>query len=1220
MFRSYTSLLRVVYVAMICFVVICFTMVAKAVEATGPLNYARDVRPILSDVCYRCHGPDPDTREAELRLDTRGGLFESRDGKTIVKPRDVSTSELVKRILSDDDNEVMPPRDSKKQLTPAQREILVEWVKQGATWEQHWAFVAPRKSELPKVSQTDWCKNEIDYFVLSRIESAGLSPSAEADAFTLVRRLYLDLIGLPPSPNEADEWVKKIWHDGSTDEAAYQELVSHLLDLPSYGERWARRWLDLARYADTNGYEKDRDRSIWPYRDWVINALNRDMPFDQFTIEQIAGDMLPSATMDQRIATGFHRNTMLNEEGGIDPLEFRWHAMTDRVATTGTTWLGLTLGCCQCHTHKYDPITHREYYQFMAFLNNADEPSLDLPDESADTTWKRNLAESESRIAELAEKWPIAEVDIVTQSKVTAKCGDGPKLRVQEDQSILVVGENSDKATYEVTCEIHQPFDQITLQTFARNKQPGPGRTKHGNFVLSEIEFAIQPIDVNLTNASSDAAWTKLTIDSAKATVEQSTFEIGKAFDGDSSTGWAIHTDGALPKTADATFVLRAFEHDWSKPQRLRVRLSQVYGDQHTIAAFSIQCGRRVGASPDQLVQRRDAALKTAFESWLTQERANSVKWTSLKPSEAKASLPILTIQDDDSIFASGDTAKRDDYWIKFAPLSQPITALRLEALPDDRLPAHGPGSTYYEGTLGDFYLTEFVAKSGDDGFQFHSATDSFSSNRFGSNPANAALAIDGDVQTGWSVNGRQGERHVAYFVFQNPLPANKPLDLQLTFGRHFASSLGRFRISATHQMLAHEKPPAARDYSSEIAQLLQLTDEQLSSQQRDQLKRQFLLDAPELDKLTSEIRKLQKRPEPTSTMVLSERPTGQKRSTYIHHRGEFLQPKDVVEPATPEMLHPLAKLTRDRLGFAKWLVAEDNPLTARVVVNRHWATLMGTGIVKTVDDFGMQGEAPSHPELLDWLAITHSRDDKWSTKLLHRRIVSSATYRQSTLMSEAAAQKDPENRLLSHASRFRLEAELVRDRLLKASKVLDSQLGGPPVRPLQPEGVTEVAFGSPKWNASANSSKYRRSIYTYTKRTAPFAMFTTFDAPTGEACTAKRNRSNTPLQSLTLLNDVMFIDLARQAARQILAEEGNDQVRLQQLFRQVLVRPARLEELAELENFLQASRVNFASNPEAAKDFAGTSQPSDLNVAEMASWSATVRVLFGLDEALNRE
>lgn len=1014
------------------------------------LDFSSRIRPLLSDNCFKCHGPDEDAREADLRLD---------DAETVREYAEV----ISERIQSTDPDEQMPPPESNKVLSDAQVSLLEKWLSSGAPWEEHWAFEPPRDPMIPFDAADQrfakWCFNEIDQFILKRLLDAGLEPSQDAEPLVLVRRLYLDLTGLPPTPEEADRWVERIWPGDAVEaiDEAYQQLVTSLLDSPGYGEKWARHWLDLARYADTNGYEKDRDRTIWPYRDWVIDALNADMPFDQFTIEQLAGDMLPNATQSQRVATGFHRNTMLNEEGGIDPLEFRYHAMTDRVATTGTTWLGLTLGCCQCHTHKYDPITHTEYFQIMAFLNNCDEPQLELADRNIESTWAQRRDEAEKLIELLPSKWLLDE------------------------------------------------------------SKNGTAKSK---------------------------------------------------------------TEGAEPNE-----------------------------------------------SAEDKEATRNQAIQSAFAKWLEAERDNVTTWTSLRPVKAWSNLPILTIQDDLSIFASGDTAKRDDYYVNLEPHSQPIYALQIETLPDERLPARGPGSTYYEGTLGDFYLTEIEFKSDDKVYQAKSASETFAANRYGKNPVSAELAHDGDVQTGWSVHGRQGERHLAVFVLEEPIPAGGPISVHMSFGRHFASSFGRFRIQASSDK--HE--PEARDYSEDVADLLRLPSKEYSDGQRSVLFRRFLLTAPKLKKHSDEIRKLQLRPAIKTTLVMAERPPGHSRETFRHHRGEYLQPREQVQAATPEVLHSMGDLPGNRLGFARWLVSDDNSLTARVVANRAWSRFFGTGIVKTIDDFGFQGQSPSHPELLDWLALRLMHTDKWSMKSFHRRIVSSRTYRQASDYEFELAETDPANRLLGRFPRVRLDAEVLRDSLLLSSGNLSRKMGGPPVRPPQPKGITEVAFGRPEWKASEGESRFRRSIYTHIKRTAPFAMYSTFDAPSGEACVANRNRSNSPLQALTVLNDEMILEFARALADAVCKHSDDDSSRLVYMFRRVLTRAPTDEETHSLIAFLKAQRSSFLKTPALAKDLLqirATDAKDDTddempmskeNLAENAAWTALARVLFGLDEALTR-
>lgn len=1193
-----STLLSVVLLASCC---------CSALSQSAKIDYTRDIRPILSNTCFHCHGPDEDARQADLRLDTESGL-----SAVTIQSADLATSEFVRRIVSHDPDEVMPPPDSNKTVTQEQRDLLLEWVNQGAKWQQHWAFKLPTRPALPNPSDLHWPRNPIDHFILSRMEDVGLQPAEQAAPHTLLRRIYLDLIGLPPTISEADEWLARIWgpnHTDSTNEPEWLALADHLMNSPHYGERWARRWLDLARYADTNGYEKDRDRSIWPYRDWVVNAINSGMPFDRFTVEQLAGDMLPNATVSQKVATGFHRNTMLNEEGGIDPLEFRYNAMTDRVATTGTTWLGLTLGCCQCHTHKYDPVSHHEYFQVFAYLNNADEPYLNLPDETLDRKFQNNKAKAQALIAALPEKWPVTESRPV-KSTVLSATGDGQQqVEIATDQTISVSGRNPATASYVV--ELQQQnvaWNSIQLATKSVRRQKGPGRTAHGNFVLSEFKVEV---------VSPDGVAIAVPIKSATASAEQDGYPVSNAFDGKGNSGWAIHASDGIPKTATATFVLDTSAVPTTNPTKLRITLSQQSGGRHTIGQFHLSLQEQLSAR--QIAESRQQKLATAFEEWKTVEKANAVKWTHLVPTSATSNLPILTIQDDNSIFASGDTAKRDDYVITLQASDKPVTSIRLEALPDERLPAGGPGSTYYEGTIGDFYLTELKLTAGGHSYQIASASHTYAKNRYGNNPAAAELAVDGDIQTGWSVHGRQGEKHVAVFELKEAVPAGTPIQIDMAFGRHFASSLGRFRFSSantTSSTVARNWPPIVAEYFAN-------PPAETDNATLEELNQAFLLSSPKLASHSAKIRDLLKYPAAKTSLVLSERPSNETRPTFRHHRGEYLQPKDQVYPRLPEVLQKTTSAPANRLEFARWLVSESNPMTARVVVNRQWAAFFGTGIVKTVDDFGLQGEFPSHPELLDWLAVQFSTTDDWSIRKLHRLIVSSATYQQSSAVNSTALKVDPENRLLSYSPRYRLDAEIIRDQLLVAAGVLSPELGGPPVRPLQPAGVTEAAYGKPKWSASSGAARYRRSLYTYAKRTAPFAMFSTFDAPSGEACIARRDRSNSPLQALTLLNDVMLMDLARQTG---IGFSKSDNTRLQQdlnaLFRKVLIRKPTSEELDSIEAFYQQQLDAFTADSVATKDLLklDDSDLPDIKIAQTAAWAATARVIFGLDETLTRE
>lgn len=963
---------------------ILYLLAISAPLSAADVDFARDVRPILSQHCFQCHGPDAAARKGGARFDVRSdAIAKGKSGATGIVPGKPDESELIRRIDSHDRDELMPPPATKKPLSDRQKSILRQWVKEGAAYSEHWAFVSPKETPLPKTQLPDWGRGPIDQFVLAKMEANGLKPSPEANRFTLVRRAYLDLIGLPPTPAEAEKFI----NDPSP--KAYEAMIDRLLDSPQYGERWARKWLDLARYADTNGYEKDRARSIWPYRDWVIRALNADMPFDQFTIRQLAGDMLPGATLDDRIATGLHRNTMLNEEGGADPLEFRWHAINDRTATTGTIWLGLTLNCCQCHNHKYDPISHREYFGLFAMLNNADEPTIEVP--TPEITAKRQQIEKQvaERLAQLEKKFPAGK-------------------------------------------------------------------------------------------------------------------------------------------------------------------------------------------------------LEARFAEWRQAERSRRTDWKVVRPLRATANVPSLEVSASGVVRALGDTSKRDVYELTLATEGKEVNAIRIEALPDESLPGGGPGRTYYEGPLGEFFLSEVTLLADGKPVAIGSAVTSFAEGKNG-----GPGVIDGNPLTGWAINGGQGRAHELVLQLKQPVKSGE-LNLSLVFEKYYAAGLGKLRIS----LASTTSPVAASTIPHDVAVLI--AKDHLSADEKKQLQQYFLETSPELKAEMDAIRALRNSmPKYVTTLALSERPAAHPRSTKLHTRGEYTRPADLVPAGIPSVLPPLPAGTEaNRLGLAKWLVSGQHPLTARVTVNRAWAAIFGRGIVRTTEDFGLQGEPPSHPELLDWLAIEFVRNG-WSMKKLHRLIVTSATYRQSSQVTPDAQAKDPKNVWLSRSPRNRLDAEVVRDNALRASGLLSLKLGGPSVFPPQPAGVSsEGAYRPLAWNVSSGEDRYRRGLYTYAKRTAPFAAFTTFDAPSGEACVARREVSNTPLQALTLLNDEGYMEAAQALGKLVAALQGDDESKVRQLWMRCLVRPPTADETRMVLEFYRAQ----------------AKRSNDL------AWAATARVVLNLDEMVTRE
>ncbi len=976
-----------------------FALFLLLVASAHAVDFNRDVRPVLAQQCFTCHGMDDHARKGKLRLDlSESAHGKGKSGEIAIVPGKPDASEVIKRIFSGDEDEVMPPPHTKKVMSDKDKATLKAWIAEGAKYEAHWAYTPPQPSKNPKAS--------IDHFIRERLEKEGLKPSPEADAYTLVRRVYLDLIGLPPTPAEADAFV----NDKSPD--AYDKLVDTLLASKHYGERWARRWLDLARYADTNGFEKDRPRQIWPYRDWVVRALNDDMPFDQFSIKQIAGDMLPNASAEDLIATGFHRNTMLNEEGGIDPNEYRFYAMVDRVGVTGTAWMGLTLNCCQCHTHKYDPILHTDYYSVMALLNNADEPLYHIPTPDIKAQQKAHAAKIAQLEADLPKKFPGGE-----------------------------------------------------------------------------------------------------------------------------------------------------------------------------------------------------AAMQSRLAGWIEGESKRASKWQIVRPTAMKTTMPHLEQQVDGFILGSGDISKSDVYDLSLRAPIKGVTALRIEVASHPSLPNDGPGLTNYEGPLGGFFLSELQATQKGQPVKIAraEATNDEEEDRINDQAAakpkakakaaakprktnNASATLDAEMSSGWQVLGGLGVQHAAVFHFEQPVDLTSGFDLKMLFEKHFACPLGHFRLSVTTSDHA-----TASGHPFEVEEALAAND----SSKREVLLRRFLETAPEMKQAAAPLLAARKNPpRGQPTLVMSERPATNPRATHRYHRGEYLSPKETVPPAVPAFLPSLPKdAPANRLTFAKWLFAPENPLTARVTVNRQWQAFFGRGLVKSLEDFGYQSEPPSHPELLDWLAVEFVKQG-WSMKKLHRLIVTSATYKQSSRITPELAQRDPENILLARGARFRLDAEIIRDSALKAAGVLSPKMGGPGVYPPQPASITsEGTYGKFEWKTSEGEDRYRRSLYTFIKRTAPFAMSTTFDAPTGEACLAKRDVSNSPLQALTLLNDQMFMEAAQAMAKQVIAESQDDDSRLQNIFRRCTTRPAAADELAMLKTFLQKQR--------------------DQKLEGEALWTAVSRATLNLDESI---
>jgi cytochrome c553 len=920
--------------------------------------FAEQVRPIFAARCYSCHGPD--VQQNGLRLDSLAAILKGSESGKVVTAGRSQDSRLVRRLLAQERPQMPyggPP------LSGAEVATIRRWIDAGAPGPdsttpiaagkplRHWAYVKPVNPPLPQVADAAWCRNPIDRFVLAKLEREGLKPSPEAPKSTLLRRVYLDLTGLPPSPQEVDEFVA----DESPN--AYEKVVDRLLASPHYGERWARPWLDLARYADSNGYEKDSLRTAWEYRDWVIRALNQDMSFRDFTIDQIAGDMLPHPTPDQLIATGFHRNSMLNQEGGIDIEEYYWYSLVDRVNTTALVWLGSTLGCAQCHNHKFDPFTQKDYYRFMAFFSNSEHHSV-------------GKAGSDHWMGEPELELPTPEQ--IKRSKV---------IRTQMAQS------------------------QDALDT------PTPQ--------------------------------------------------------------------------------LEASQKVW------------------------------------------EAEMRNAGARWSTLESVES-------QSIGGATLKLLP---DQSILASGSNPQADTYRLTAKTSLPSITGIRLEVLPDSSLPKGGPG----RDPDGNFFLSDFdveVAPLNDPAAKraivWKSALADESQQGY---DIRSVVKKKPGQLSGWAIQASDDAPIMRQAVFLPVEAITSPHGVILSIimkhqMRHASRNIGRFRLSVT----STADPEFIVEVPAHLRAVLSTPEHDRMPEQTKDLAKAYREVAPSLEVARNELAALKitlRKVGIVTAMVMAEEPGFAHPSAYLRERGSFASKGDVVYANVPSSLGSLPKeVMPNRLGLAEWLVSEDNPLTARVAVNHFWETIFGHGIVETSEDFGTQGDPPSHPELLDWLA-THFMQNGWSMKKIQRLMVTSATYRQDSRVTPELTARDPYNTLYARGPRFRVEAEMVQDLALSESGLLSSKMYGPSVFPYQPEGVWDIPYSSDKWVQSQGADQYRRAIYTFLRRSAPYPSLITYDAPSREFCTVRRVRTNTPLQALTGLNDPYFFEAARAMAKRMAADGG---------------------------------------------------------------------------------
>ncbi len=1152
----------------------------------GRIEFNRDIRPILSDNCFACHGPDEKTRQAGLRLDiAEHARAKLASGSTALVPGKLGESELARRIVAVDPDQQMPPADSGKRLTTRQIELLKRWIEQGAEYQPHWSFVAPRRPMIPQVGHhtagatgeglrspvrledtggsklppvapeipsaerrdyRTWPLNPIDNFVFDRLQREGLAPSPPAEKERLVRRVTLDLTGVPPTIGEVDEFLS----DAAPD--AYEKLVDRLLASPRYGERMTLDWLDAARYADTHGFNNDTTRYMWRWRDWTIDAFNSGMPFDQFVTEQLAGDLLPNPTLDQRIATGFNRNHVINSEGGIIPEEYRVEYVADRVHTTATILLGLSMGCARCHDHKFDPLTQREYYQFFAFFNQLNEQGEAGRVGNAEPTIKAPTPEQIVRRAALSQQ--LASLDDALKQQITRATETMPEWEPK-------LRESASSGGAAPVPLLHWTLNETTGSELSEQRDP----TRKGQ-------------------VAGKAEWTTGKLDGAlkfdgNTHVEAGDFASFDRTDKFSYGAWVNVADKeaatVLSRMDDAT-AFRGYDL-LLVGGKLTAHLVYRWPDEalHVVSKTEVPVGKwtHVFATYD------GSSKAEGFKLYIDGKRSDVEITNNLLTAPPKTTKPLRIGRRTNGAPFRGliDEVRLYDRELtaeEVLAVSESDSQRDLLALAPDKRTAE---------------QTQIIVKA----FLSRPATD---------------VSPDKSSERGGV----------------SPLVPSKRADAQEPGGlRHPAQK------SVIQKDLAWDVERARTDYQRLVKERADI------DKQRADLEKAF-----------------------PSAMVMLEMPSPRK--TFVLKRGQYDAPTDEVQPDVPASLPPFPKdAPRNRLGLAQWLLSPEHPLTSRVAVNRAWTTFFGTGLVETVEDFGSQGQWPSHLELIDWLAVEYGQGERgtrrqgeedsdrsdsnplvpsspaplapppaWDTKHLHRLIVTSATYRQSSRVTKELQERDPTNKLLARGPRFRLQAETIRDNALAVAGLLSDHFGGPSVSPYQPANLwDDVAVGADYEGTVYKQDKgeglYRRSMYTFWKRTCPPPGLNTFDAPEREVCTSRRSRTNTPLQALVLMNDPTYLEAARKLAERAMIEGGESPTtRLTFAFRLAVSRAPSPAEIAVLLKAHQQRLAKYQQDPAAAKallSHGDSPRNESLNEPDLAAWTAVMSLILNLDEAITK-
>ncbi|MGK0153461.1 MAG: hypothetical protein ACI9SE_000406 [Neolewinella sp.] len=1195
-------------------VLLATNVTAQSAIGDAPIDFDRDIRPILSNHCFQCHGPDGEHRKGGLRLDLKDDAFGKRDGVAAIVAGDVDASALVHRILSDDADELMPPAEANKPLSNVQQQLLVRWIEQGANWTEHWSFVAPVEPKQPKVSDAAWSRDAIDRFVLAKLDREGLQPNERADRRTLLRRVTLDLTGMPPTMKELQAFLS------DTSPNAYERAVDRLLATDAYGEHMARFWLDAARYGDTHGLHLDNYREMWPYRDWVVRAFRDNLPFDRFITEQLAGDLLPEPTEDQLIASGFNRCHISTNEGGSIKEEVYVRNVIDRVSTTGTVFLGLTVGCAVCHDHKFDPISQQEFYQLFAFFNNLDGSPMDGNNKAHAPVMKIASDENTAALAKLSSDAKAVE------GRVAAALA---KIEYVEPAAAKGTAANLRKRRELVWLDDDLPAGAaidgdglvwVEDAPFVHSGKRAMKRQSQGN-----QQHYFRDADQKLRVASGDALFAWVYLDPTDTPEE-----IMLQWNSDGANGW-LHRAywgankinygkdksaerwhmGALPKAGE-----------WV---RLEVPVATV-GLTAGMAVHGVAFTQFGGTSYwDRVGIDTSSSQEPEDYFWVDDEvpegakpEGDGRKWQWVDGKGKRQPKPFLGAR---SLRRKGKGLSQDF----FTEVPVPLKLHQGDRLfahvwldPKDppssvQLQFHAKGSWDHRSRWGGGAHGEGRPNGAD--FRAGDAPKTGEWVRIEVVIADVGLAA-GDVIDGWAFTKVDG---TVYWDGAGVHTFAPPNDAHLT-------SLAAWQETAN----GNAALPEALRKTLAVPMASRSKEQQASV--RDHYLRHVhgksrVIFAPmlaEFDAIAKQRTAVEAKI-PT-TLVMKER--AEMKDAFVLQRGLYDQKGDKVVRATPAALPPMADdLSRDRLGLAKWLTAAEQPLTARVTVNRFWQQLFGTGIVKTSEDFGNQGERPSHPALLDYLA-TRFVSNGWNVKGLMKQMVLTSTYQQAPNVHADALRLDPENRWLSRGPRFRLDGEVLRDQALLLSGLLVQKIGGPGVRPPQPGGLWKAVGYSSSNTARFMADKghekvHRRSLYTFWKRTSPPPQMTTFDAPSREECRVRRERTNTPMQALLLMNDPQYVEAARCFAERILQEGGkSDASRVAWALESATCQVPSAADIKEVRVLLKSERAAFALDPAAAKQLiaigAATSD-ADCPPVELAAWTMAANLILNLDAVLTK-